>query len=143
MRIRLCPSCIHKADEDLCYRIINYDYYNSDNDLWKEISDELEKTYLFKDYALDVADLIGGSRSDFIKVLCFNKRSSSVGVPKDCREFVLSHMDELLSNDSLDSAEKNMVRALVLGVYVAEKDWNKSYELVDKIEYDKRFLECF
>ena len=88
-----------------------------------------------------MADLIGGSRSDFIKVLCFNKRSSSVGVPKDCREFVLSHMDELLSNDSLDSAEKNMVRALVLGVYVAKKDWNKSYELVDKIEYDKRFLE--
>lgn len=139
----LCGSCVDKADEELCYKIISYDYYNSDNDLWKQISEELEKTYLFKDYALEVADLIGGTRSDFIKILCFNKRTSYVGVPKDCREFVLSHADGLLSNDSLDSAEKNMIRSLVLGIYTAEKDWNKSYDLVEKIEFDDRFLEPY
>ncbi len=139
----LCNSCINKADEELCYRITNYNYNNSDNDLWKELSEELEKKYLFKDYALDVADIIGGARADYIKIICFSMSSSYVGVPKDCREYAISHVDDLLSNDLLDDAEKNRVRSLLLGIYVAEKEWDKAYDYVKNIKFDKKFLEPY
>lgn len=139
----LCLNCQPNASEDLCYKIIKYDYYNSDNDLWKEISDSLEKTYMFKDYAMDVADYIEGKRSDFVKICCMNKKSSYIGVPKDYREFVLSHVDQLLQNDSLLTEEKNLILSLTFEIYIAQKNWDKADIYKEKIRFDNRFIDPY
>lgn len=139
----LCESCQSNASEELCYKIIRYDYYNSDNDLWKEISDSLEKKYMFKDYALDVADFIDETRSVFVKIYCMNKKSSYIGVPKDYREYVLSHVDQLLQNDSLSPEEKNLVLSLTFEIYIAQKNWDKADGYKEIIRFDDRFIDPY
>ncbi len=139
----LCKVCIENANEELCYKICDYDYYNSDNDLWKELSDGLEKPYLFKNYAFDVADLIGKERSEFIKINIANRKSPYLGVPKDYRDNLLNNEKKLLVNDALNETEKNLIKALVLEVNVSRKNWDKVYSSVDDIKLDKVYVEPY
>lgn len=142
----LCGKCAKEATEDLCYRIINYNYYNSDNDLWKEVSEGLDKPYMFTDYSLDVAEMIGGKRADFIKVTCMinmSRKASRIGVPKAHREYVLSCAEKLMKNDALTEAEKNLVKALAFEIYVSMKQWDWVYKNRDSFELDNSFIDPY
>ena len=137
----LCDECIKTATEELCYKIAQYNYNNSDNDLWRELSEELDKPYMFKDYAFEVAELIGGSRVDFIKINCMNMRSSDLGIFKEYYDYLLETEEQLLTNDNLTEDEKDLIRALVFEIYVSRKQWDKVDESINQIHIDGKFLE--
>ena len=139
----VCNSCVGLVDEDLCYRIIKFNYEISDNEIWKSLAEKLEKTYMFRDYAFEVAEFLADDRKDFVKIQCMNLRTSYLGVPKEFRDYMMSHYEEVLNNENVTENEKNLVRALVLEVYLAQKKWDDAYQYVDQIGFDSEFLEPY
>ena len=138
----VCDVCVPQVTEELCYKVAQYDYKEPNDELWAKVISELDAPYKFRDISLNLAEYISGERKNFVITQCMNLINGDyLGVPKRYRDFVILHESECEQNNSLTIAEKNLVKALLLGCHVSNYSWNLIEDIPDKIQTDDVFLE--
>lgn len=139
----VCNECREKVTEEMCYRVAQCDYHNPDIEVWQEVIDEMDKPYLFTDFSLELAEYVKGDRIIYTKIACMSKMTKELGIYKKYFGYVKENVDEDSFNDCLSEEENNFVKAMLLYVYMREKNWDKVDRLYKKINLDEKFFEPY
>lgn len=140
----ICNDCKSKVDESYCYDVATFNYDDSNNELWKSIADSLESRFLFKDYALDIAELLSSERVDYIKLRCLDiKQRGAIGVSSYDRERALELVIRCEENLHTTADEKNYALAIALSIYVAKREWEKAEEILNRAEQSEQYIVTY
>ena len=140
----VCQACQEKITEEMCFKVAQYDVFKPDNRIWEDVIRRLDNRYSFRNYSLELADYIPGDRKNFVKIYCMKLlRKTDLSVLKKDQDEVITKAEICENSSSLSDEEKNLIRAILLGLYLNNRDWDNVSRLYKEVNASGGYFEPY